>query len=70
MGIERVGRHFIEVQDEDGNRSLIRINSIQQASDVDELRQEAFLTVSSRTILVRSPLDELKDILDDEPFRR
>lgn len=69
MGIERVGRGFIEVQDEDGNRNIVRINAIQQACDVDELREEAFLTVSGRTILIRAPLDELKEVLEDGPCR-
>ena len=70
MGIERAGWHFIEVQDEDGNRSIVRIKAIQQASDVDELREEAYLSVASRTLLIRSSLDELKEVLEDEPFRR
>jgi hypothetical protein len=34
MGIERVGRQFIEVQDEDGNRSIVCINAIQQALEM------------------------------------
>jgi len=57
MPIERVGNHFIEVLDEDGLRNLVRINAIQQICDVDELREETYLTVASRTILVRTPLD-------------
>ena len=71
MAIKRVSRGFIEVVAEDGLRVLVRINAIQQASDVDEFREEAFLTVAGRTNLIRSSLDELKEVLEDDlAYRR
>ncbi len=71
MPIKRVGRGFIEAVAEDGLRLLVRINAIQQASDVDEFREEAYLTVAGRTNLIRSSLDELKEVLEDDlAYRR
>jgi hypothetical protein len=64
MAIQRNGG-FIEVVDEDGLRNLVRISAIQRVCDVDELRQEAFLTVAGRPILIRASLDDVRDLLAD-----
>lgn len=72
MPVTRVGRHFMKFNDGDGNRVIVRISAIQQASDYDEFRREAYVTVAGRTIPVQVSLDELEEILDDEalPYRR
>lgn len=70
MGIERIGRGFIQVEDEDGNRAIFRIASIQQMVDADEFQQETFLVVAGRTFLVRASLDDLKATIAEEPFQR
>jgi len=62
MPIERIGA-FIEVIDEDGMRNLVRITAIQRVCDVDEFREESYLTVAGRAILVRASLDEVRDVL-------
>lgn len=62
MPIERIGA-FIEVIDEDGMRNLVRVNAIQRVCDVDEMRQEAYLTVAGRVILIRASLDDIRDVL-------
>ena len=64
MGIERVGS-FIEFLGDDGIRNIVRINAVQWACDTDETCEETFLTVANRTILVRAPLDELREVLAD-----
>lgn len=51
---------FLELIGEDGIRNLIRINAVQLLCDVDEAREETFVTVGNRTILVREPLDQIK----------
>jgi hypothetical protein len=68
MAIERVG-HFIEFLGEDGVRNLVRINAVQWLCDTDETAEETFLTVANKTILVRAPLDELRDAILQEPER-
>ena len=55
---------FIEVVDEDGLRNIVRIGSIQRISDVDELAEETYLTVAGKVLLVRTPLDEFRELLD------
>jgi hypothetical protein len=62
MSIERLGQ-FIEVEGEDGVRNVVRVNAIQLLCDVDELREETFMMVANRTILVREPLDEIREVL-------
>ncbi|WP_296709423.1 hypothetical protein [Rhodoblastus sp.] len=62
MAIERIGA-FIEVIDEDGMRNLVRITAIQRVCDVDEFREEAYLTVAGRMILIRVSLDEMREVL-------
>jgi hypothetical protein len=64
MAIKRVGRDFLEVVDEDGLRNLVRINAIQRISDVDEMAEETYLTVASKVLLVRSPLDEFRKLIE------
>jgi hypothetical protein len=39
--------------------------AIQRVSDVDEFREEAYLTVAGRMILVRASLDEVRGVLAD-----
>lgn len=68
MPVTRVGRHFMKFLDEDGNRVIVRINAIQQASDYDECQREAYLTVAGRTIPIRASLDELEEMLDEDGF--
>lgn len=69
MALSRVGRNFMKFLDEDGNRVIVRINAIQQASDYDECQREAYLTVAGRTIAIRASLDELEEMLDEDSFR-
>jgi hypothetical protein len=69
MPIERYGA-FIEVIDEDGARNIVRIAAIQRACDVDEFKEEAYLTVAGRVILIRASLDEVRDILVEIHDRR
>jgi hypothetical protein len=64
MTIDRVGQ-FIEFVGDGGQRCIARVSAIQLATDVDECRDESFITVASRTILVRAPLDEVRDALLD-----
>jgi hypothetical protein len=68
MAIERVG-HFIEFLGEDGIRNLVRINAVQWLCDTDETAEETFLTVANKTILIRAPLDEVRDAIVQEPER-
>ena len=65
MAIQRVGSGFIEVVDEDGLRNIVRIGSIQRLSDVDEMAEETYLTVAGKVLLVREPLEEFRDLLED-----
>ena len=69
MSIEQHGR-FLELVGEDGIRNLVRINAVQWLCDADESRQETFLTVANRTILVREPLDQIKLALSSKTTRR
>lgn len=68
MAIERIGA-FIEVIDEDGMRNIVRISAIQRACDVDEFREEAYLTVAGRIVLIRASLDEVRDVLVENRSR-
>jgi hypothetical protein len=68
MAIERIGA-FIEVIDEDGMRNLVRITAIQRVCDVDEFKEESYLTVAGRPILIRASLDEVRKVLSVEPNR-
>ena len=65
MAIERHGQ-FIQFRGEDGIRYVARISAVALVADVDEMAAEAYVTVAGRTILVRAPLDELRDALLDE----
>lgn len=58
------GRGFIEVVDEEGLRNLIRVSAIQRVCDVDELREEAFILVAGRTIVIRASLDEVREVIE------
>jgi hypothetical protein len=64
MTIERVGLQFLKLTDGEGRRNIVRIGSIQIASDTDEMRNECFLTVANRTFVVDVPLDDLEEMLD------
>jgi hypothetical protein len=68
MGIKQHGG-FLELGGEDGVRNLVRINAVQWLCDADETREETFLTVANRTILVREPLDQIKLALRSRPAR-
>lgn len=70
MPIRRIGQAFIEVQDENGLRNIVRISAIQVAVDLDELREEILVTVGGRTIPVRASLDELRLILEEQTVRK
>lgn len=59
MSIEQHGG-FLELVGDDGIRNLVRINAVQWLCDADETREETFLTVANRIILVREPLDRIK----------
>lgn len=63
MAVQRVGA-FIEVEDQDGCRHLVRISAIQWLSDADQCRDETLLTAAGRTIHILRPLDELRNTID------
>ncbi|MGU3537565.1 hypothetical protein [Methylobacterium sp. A54F] len=56
--VRRVGS-YLQVQDGDGCRHLLRVTSVQALSDTDPLRNETFITAAGRTIRVPQPLDEI-----------
>lgn len=56
--VRRVGA-YLQVQDGDGCRHLLRISSVQAVSDTDLMRNETFITAAGRTIRVPQPLDEI-----------
>ena len=67
MSIERYGQ-IIEFRGEDGIRYVARITSVQLLADVDELAEEAYVTIAGRMILARSSLDEFREALLDDRF--
>ncbi|KQS79886.1 MULTISPECIES: hypothetical protein [Methylobacterium] len=60
--VRRVG-NFLQVQDGDGCRHLLRVTSVQALSDTDLMRNETFITAAGRTIRVTQPLDEIVDLV-------
>lgn len=48
--VRRVG-NFLQVQDGDGCRHLLRVTSVQALSDTDLMRNETFITAAGRTII-------------------
>ncbi|SFF11995.1 hypothetical protein [Methylobacterium sp. 13MFTsu3.1M2] len=60
--VRRVG-NFLQVQDGDGCRHLLRVTSVQALSDTDLMRNETFITAVGRTIRVTQPLDEIVDLV-------
>ena len=65
MTFERRG-DFVSFRGEDGIRYLARFNAIQLICDVDEMATESYVIVAGRTILVREPFEEIREILTDE----
>jgi len=63
MTLETVGRNFLELEDQDGVRIIVRISSIQMAADRDQFQDETMLIVAGRTIYVRVSLDEFRRVL-------
>ena len=62
MTLSSTGR-WLMVEGENGIRHLCRVSAIQMISDIDELHEESYLVIAGRTVLVREPLDELRDEL-------
>ena len=68
VDVERIG-HYIEFRGEGGIRYIARVSAVALVADVDEMADEAYVTVAGRTILVRAPLDELRAVLLDDSLR-
>ncbi|WP_336490745.1 hypothetical protein [Methylobacterium nigriterrae] len=60
--VRRVG-NYLQVQDGDGCRHLLRVTSVQALSDTDILRNETFITAAGRTIRVPQPLHEIVELI-------
>ncbi|AWN41801.1 hypothetical protein U8607_13320 [Methylobacterium durans] len=60
--VRRVG-NYLQVQDGEGCRHLLRVTSVQALSDTDPLRNETFITAAGRTIRVLQPLDEIVELV-------
>ena len=60
--VRRVGS-FLQVQDGDGCRHLLRVTCVQALSDTDLMRNETFITAAGRTIRVTQPLDEIVELV-------
>ena len=60
--VRRVGA-YLQVQDGDGCRHLLRVSSVQAVSDTDLMRNETFITAAGRTIRVPQPLDEIVPLI-------
>jgi hypothetical protein len=67
MAIERHGQ-FIEFTGDHGLRHVVRVTAIQCISDSDEMANETHLTVANKTVLVPSPLDEVRDALMEDGY--
>ena len=60
--VRRVGQ-YLQVQDGDGCRHLLRVTSVQALSDTDPLHNETFITAAGRTIRVLQPLEAIAALL-------
>ncbi|GJD59445.1 hypothetical protein [Methylobacterium dankookense] len=60
--VRRVGS-YLQVQDGDGCRHLLRVTSVQALSDTDPLRNETFITAAGRTIRVPQALDSIVGLI-------
>ncbi|KAB1069226.1 hypothetical protein [Methylobacterium planeticum] len=60
--VRRVG-NYLQVQDGEGCRHLLRVTSVQALSDTDPLRNETFITAAGRTIRVLQPLDAIVELI-------
>ncbi|GEP05281.1 hypothetical protein [Methylobacterium oxalidis] len=60
--VRRLGS-YLQVQDGDGCRHLLRVTSVQALSDTDPLRNETFITAAGRTIRVLQPLDQIVELI-------
>ncbi|MGV7034757.1 hypothetical protein [Methylobacterium symbioticum] len=60
--LRRVGS-YLQVQDGDGCRHLLRVTSVQALSDTDPLRNETFITAAGRTIRVPRALDSIVELI-------
>lgn len=60
--VRRIGG-FLQVQDGDGCRHLLRVTSVQALSDTDLMRNETFITVAGRTIRVPQALDDIVELI-------
>lgn len=60
--VRRVGK-YLQVQDGEGCRHLLRVTSVQSLSDTDPLRNETFITTAGRTIRVLQPLEQIADLI-------
>lgn len=60
--VQRVGS-YLQVQDEEGCRHLLRVSAVQALSDTDPLRNETFITAAGRTIRVPQSLDAIVGLI-------
>lgn len=60
--VQRVGS-YLQVQDEEGCRHLLRVTAVQALSDTDPLRNETFITAAGRTIRVPQSLDAIVGLI-------
>lgn len=68
--VRRVG-NYLQVQDGEGCRHVLRVTSVQALSDTDPMRNETFITAAGRTIRVPQALEEIVALIaPDEPLSR
>ncbi|ABY28781.1 hypothetical protein [Methylorubrum extorquens] len=60
--VRRVGA-YLQVQDGDGCRHLLRVSSVQAVSDTDLMHNETFITAAGKTIRVPQALDEILPLI-------
>ena len=67
MSVERYGP-YIEFRGEDGIRYVARVTAVALVADVDEMAAESYVTVAGKCILVRTPLEEVREALLGDGF--
>ncbi|MCP1558865.1 UNVERIFIED_ORG: hypothetical protein M2438_002955 [Methylobacterium sp. SuP10 SLI 274] len=60
--VRRIGA-YLQVQDGDGCRHLLRVSSVQAVSDTDLMHNETFITAAGKTIRVPQALDEILPLI-------
>ena len=67
MSIERYGP-YIEFRGDDGIRYVARVTSVALVADVDEMAAETYVSVAGKCILVRTPLEQIREALLGDGF--